>query len=132
MEAAVTLRFHTIWLAIGIALIAGVVWSSLSPELPVSGFQFPHADKLNHLLAYFVLMAWFAQIYMQRGNRQWLVIGFILLGVILEYLQGLNPSRLFEVTDMAANALGVMLGWLVTRGSMGRLLYRFERRVFGR
>jgi len=38
--------------------------------------------------------------------------GFILMGIALEFLQGMTGTRSFEVFDMVANSVGVALGWI--------------------
>ena len=53
----------------------------------------------------------FCQIYDQRRTRLAYAIGFIAMGVALEFLQGMTGYRTFEVLDMLANAVGVALGW---------------------
>ena len=49
------------------------------------------------------------------------------MGVALEYIQGLDPARYFEYADMAANAVGAALGWLLTRTLFAGTLLKFER-----
>jgi hypothetical protein len=68
------------WLALGWAMVAAVVWGSLTPAAPQAG-----NDKIGHFAVYGVLMFWFAQ--------------------------GRLGYRSFELYDMLANALGVLLGW---------------------
>jgi len=71
-----------------------------------------NGDKLGHLLAYFSLMAWWGQLDPRRGRLLGL---FLLLGLLLECLQGLIPERQPSSLDMLANAAGAGLGWLATR-----------------
>ena len=60
------------------------------------------------MVAYGVLMAWFCQLYRKRILY---AAGFILMGVVLEVIQGQLGYRSYEVLDMVANTLGVLLGW---------------------
>ena len=55
-------------------------------------------DKLSHTLGYLVLMSWFANIYATPSRRVRSAIGFIPLGVALEFLQRWTGYRTFEVT----------------------------------
>jgi glycopeptide antibiotics resistance protein len=55
-----------------------------------------------------MLMYWFAQLY---AKRLFYALGFIAMGVALEFIQGMTPYRTFEYFDMVANAAGVLLGW---------------------
>lgn len=94
-------------IAAGWALAAAIVWLSLTPSPP--GVQV--SDKLGHIAAYAALMFWFCWFYRERRTRTALAAGFIALGIALEFAQGALGSRHFEVYDMAANTLGVLLGW---------------------
>lgn len=97
------------WIASGWLMVAAIVVGSLA-TVPAVGPDLPQGDKLQHVAAYFTLTAWFAQI-----SARWRVLlvhalGFVLLGATLEVLQALNPGRRFELADMVANAVGVLLG----------------------
>ena len=104
----ITLR--RVWLAIGIGLIVVVIWLSLTRhpvEIPID-----QGDKLGHFAAYGTLMFWFAQLDARQRTRLAYAIGFVALGVGLEFGQRLTDYRVFEVADMVANAIGVLLGWV--------------------
>ncbi|OQW94075.1 MAG: hypothetical protein BWK79_07765 [Beggiatoa sp. IS2] len=105
------LRYTKWWLAIGIILIIGLVIASLIP-LPKMITTLPHnSDKLEHFIAYFILMGWFVQIYRLPTQKLRLIAYFILLGLLLEVLQGLSGIRHADWTDVVANSLGVLLAW---------------------
>jgi hypothetical protein len=55
-------------------------------------------------------MFWFAFLYRRTPTRLGYAIGFIAMGVAIEFIQPLT-GRNFELADMAADALGVALGW---------------------
>ena len=98
-------------LCIGFLLIAGVVYLSLTPHpIEMPGEQ---GDKYGHILAYSTLMIWFAAIYKAWRKRLALAVGFVLLGIALEFAQRLTGYRTFDVADMVADAFGVLIGWLV-------------------
>jgi VanZ family protein len=92
--------------ALGWAWAAAIAWLSLAPSLPP--VELAHGDKLGHLAAYGLLMFWFAQLY---AARVFYAAGFVAMGVALEFLQAQTGYRSYEVLDMAANTLGVLLGW---------------------
>jgi hypothetical protein len=69
-------------------------------------------DKIEHVLAYGLLMFWFAHLEPQERGRIRLAVGIMGIGVALECLQGLIGHREFSPADMGANGLGVLLGWL--------------------
>ena len=95
--------------AAGWAWAAAIVWLSLTPAPPKVDFS--HSDKLGHLLGYGLLMLWFSLLYLKRRTRIAYAAGFIAMGIGLELLQGHFGYRTYEVFDMYANALGVLLGW---------------------
>ena len=118
------LRWLNVWLATGWCLIAAVIYLSLTPAPPK--MDMPAGDKIGHVLAYTVLMFWFSQIYYARRSRVLIALGFVLLGISLEFLQGLGGERQFEVADMIANTAGVMIGWMSGPPRTGNLLSRVE------
>ena len=101
-----------VWRAIGFGLVAIVIWLSLMPhpiQIPVE-----QGDKLGHFGAYATLMFWFAQLDTRHRKRLAYAIGFVALGVALEFAQRLTDYRTFEVADMGANTVGVLLGWIAS------------------
>ena len=91
-------------------MVATVVWLSLTPAPPRIDFE--QSDKLGHFLAYGTLMFWFSQLYRKR-TRVLYAIAFIAMGIGLEFIQGQLGYRTYEVFDMYANLLGVLLGWAI-------------------
>ena len=96
-------------IAAGWAWAAAIVWLSLTPSPPE--VDIAHSDKLGHFAAYGLLMFWFAQLYRERTTRIAHALGFIAMGVGLEFAQGQLGYRTYEMVDMYANTLGVLLGW---------------------
>lgn len=88
-----------------------------------------YGDKLGHFLAYMTLMVWFGQLYVRRIQLIFLAVLFVVLGVGLEVLQGLGGHRFFELADMVANSLGVIVGWWLTVTLLSGLLLKLENRV---
>ena len=120
------LRFHCWWLTVGWLLVLGVVYSSLTPN-PVDVSPLVLGDKLAHFGAYLVLMLWFAQLYARRRHR--IIAGWlVLLGVVLEVVQGGLGYRTFDLADMLANTLGVVTAWWLAATSLGHWLRRCEAR----
>jgi VanZ family protein len=97
-------------IAAGWGWAAAIVWLSLTPSPPQVDLE--HGDKLGHFAAYGLLMFWFAQLYPERKARIAYVLGFIAMGIGVELLQGQLGYRTYEVFDMYANTLGVLLGWV--------------------
>ncbi len=119
----VALRYFAFWLGIGWLLIAAVLYASFAPIAVAT--MVPHNDKLGHLIAYFALAWWFSQLYDRRVHRWW-AIAFIGMGVLVECVQGLIASRVFELADIAANTVGVVSGWALGYMVGGNCLARFE------
>jgi VanZ family protein len=96
------------WLACGMGWVALVVYLSLTPD-PVRAPTVQDFE-LGHVIAYLWLMFWFAQLWKSTSRRLGIAVAFCLLGVALEYLQGMTGCRTFSYSDMLHNALGVLLG----------------------
>ena len=119
------LRWFRLWLALGICLIAGVFYFSLTPiYMPAE-----HIDKLVHASTYALMMGWFVQLYQGRRSHLLLAIGFISMGVSIEILQGFHPMRYLDVLDMLANAAGVAIVWFFAGGQISTGLRRVEQRI---
>jgi VanZ family protein len=118
--------WRRVWIIIGIGLVLAVVVLSLIPRPPETGFE--HGDKLHHLVAYFVIMHWFAQLHAGGAGRTALAAGFAVMGVALEWLQGLTGYRDASALDALANAAGIALGWLAAPPRLPNLLAWVESR----
>jgi hypothetical protein len=84
--------------------------------------------KLGHLLAYGWLMLWYAQLYPAIGSRIAIGIALIVLGVGLEYAQGMTGYRSFAYSDMRDNVIGVAVGLALAATPLGGVLGRLEGR----
>ena len=108
---ALNSRARPLWLIVGWLLVLLVIVLSLAPvpvDVPVE-----EGDKVGHVVAYAALMFWFANLFETLNRRSMLAIGFVVLGIALEFVQGWTDYRTFELADMAANALGVAMGWVL-------------------
>ena len=122
-RSARSLRLRKAWLACGYAFIALVIYLSLTP----SPIQAPSIGgvKTGHLIAYAWLMLWFSQAYRGAGVRLAWAIGFVLLGISLEYAQGMTDYRTFAYSDMVDNAIGVLIGGALAWTPLGDVLQRY-------
>ena len=103
--------FRRPWLWVGLwALgIAAVVVASLlpAPELP----DLRVSDKSEHFSAYALLAAGAVQLYARRLSWFAVCIALALLGIGLEFAQGvLTTTRTMDAADALANSLGVLAG----------------------
>lgn len=123
------LKLRFLWMAIGYALVVLVVFLSLTSNPVDTGLEFPLQDKLFHALAYFALMAWFAQIYHDRFQRNMIAVVFVIMGFTLEYLQSFDPARYAEAGDMVANVTGVALGFSIALTRVKNTLVHIEKSI---
>ena len=117
-------KFRNAWRALGWLGIAIIVYLSLVPS-PPEPVHFENADKLEHALAYGLVMLWFCQLYTQRKR---LVTGVLLvaMGIAMEFLQRMTDYRSFEYADMLADGTGVLLAWGLAHTPLGRVYYQLE------
>lgn len=91
--------------------------------------NFTMGDKVGHALAYAVLTGWFGQLYRGRWPLVLFALGFILMGVAMEYLQMWGGDRDFEYADMLADTVGVVIGGLLTVSMFSGTLNWVEKRL---
>ena len=73
----------------------------------------PIGTSINHLIFFFYLSILG---FIFRSNQKKFINSFsflFLISVILELLHHLIPNRAFEINDLYANSLGVMLAFLI-------------------
>jgi VanZ family protein len=118
------LKYIGLYVYLGYLAVCLTVYVCLMPSPPdTSDIQF--GDKIVHMIGYFCLFLWFAQIYHRR--HYWRPIaGLILLGITIEFAQGFTAYRSFEIADMFANTSGVLLGWLVSATPVSFLFVKLE------
>ena len=119
-----SLGLRKVWLAIGAVLVVAVVFLSLTPN-PLDVGQI-HKVKIGHVLAYGTLMLWFAQIFRSAQGRMSVGLVLALMGVVLEFLQGVTGYRSFAYADMRDNALGVLAGLILACTGLGGVLGRVD------
>jgi len=125
-QQTIYLKWKYLWLIMGWGLIILVTTFSLSSTVPQT-FDYKFSDKIGHILAYFTLMGWFSMIYHQNFQRILLLLSFFLMGLLMEYLQSLTPTRYAEWQDLVANTIGIILAWLVMKTAVSRTLLKIER-----
>ena len=120
------LRWMPVWLAGGLALLAVTLYWSLAAS-PI-GLPESDCDKCGHVAVYLVLMSYFAGLV--RAGRLWLLAGGLMAyGVGIEFLQQATGPRLYEQLDIAANAVGIAVGWLAARLGLARWAAWIEERL---
>jgi VanZ family protein len=120
------LRYPKIWFALGCTLVSGVVIGSFLPGDVVEIVSVN--DKLMHVVAYFVLAVWFAGLY-RRGLYPLVGAALLALGVGIDLVQGLTPTRHMDVYDMVANFFGIVVGLSLSVLFFEGWCQRLERRL---
>lgn len=115
------LHLRMLWLIIGWVMVATVALLSL---IPLEADLSEGKDKWSHFVAYGALMYWFSLLYLRQGR---LAAAFIAMGIVIEILQSYTGYRSFEYADMVADAVGVLLGWILAQTSLRGLLHWLER-----
>lgn len=106
-ETGSRLKYRSSWLFIGYVLVIFIIYSSLTSHTIEVGIRY--FDKYAHTFAYFGLMGWFVQIYQTKKTVLLCATFFVCMGVGLEFVQGMTAYRSFDLYDMLANALGVLI-----------------------
>lgn len=122
------LRFKPLWLFIGLLLVAAVIFLSLTASFPPQ-LIIDDDLKLNHVLAYAVLMAYFAQLVISSRAAWFIAALFIIMGIILEYLQGQTGYRTFSYYDMLAGYVGVSFGFIVSKTPLKNSLAYIDKKI---
>ena len=118
------LRHERLWKFVGLGFVVLVIYLSLTAvprELEVPG-----VFNAGHLIAYFWLMIWFAQLHRTPRRRWILAAAFGVLGIVLEVIQGLTGYRHFDYADMVRNFVGIAIGLVLAHSSAQDALYRVE------
>jgi len=111
----------------GIALIATVLTLSL---MPIEADLGENRDKLGHFLAYGTLMFWFGMLIPTPRRQLVIASAFCAMGAGVEFLQDLTPYRSFELADMLANSIGVLIGWSIVLTPLKHSLAWIEALIF--
>lgn len=93
------------------ALLVALCAAGLKPDPVPQAYH--HQDKLHHLLGFAALG--FTAFLTFAGARWYAVLPACLaIGLMIEVGQAFQPARTASVADLAANALGVLLGWALS------------------
>ena len=123
------MHYRRLWLLLGWLYVLLVLYGSLS-RVPDIDMPFDNTDKLIHFLMYFILAGWFVQLYSRRSQRIVILGSAILLGIIIEFLQGLTAYRSFDMLDALANSIGAISAFLLAGTSLALLLERFDNWLY--
>jgi VanZ family protein len=119
-----------LWILGGFVFVALVIYLSLTPD-PVRAPTI-HDFKTGHIIAYFWLMIWFAQLWASVPRKIAIAAALTLMGVGLEYAQAMTEYRTFAYSDMVDNGIGVAVGFLLSFTRLGRVKAVLEKRRLAR
>ncbi|UOG92677.1 MAG: VanZ family protein [Candidatus Thiothrix sulfatifontis] len=87
--------------------------------LPGGGQDLPYADKLMHAAALFGF-ALLLDLATTRSFWRWQVPILLCYGVFIEIVQGFTTWRSASLADVAADAAGILLYWVLWRLALQR------------
>jgi VanZ family protein len=122
------LRLNRLWHAIAYLIILSIIVLSLIPY-PEEVTPFQVSDKIQHALAYAVAMFWFGLCF--KRDRLY-IIGIILLilGIVIELIQGQTGYRTMSLYDIFANITGIVIGLLLSFSRLSLALQYIEKLLF--
>jgi hypothetical protein len=124
------LRHLKFYVAFGLTYVTFIIYECLIPHPLQILPPFPHVDKLEHLVAFGLMMGWFGQLAVERRLRSRLALAFMALGGLIEILQGaMGLGRSMEFGDFVADAVGVLMAHWMTRQRGGLVLVWWERKM---
>ena len=75
----------------------------------------PFGTTINHFIAYVYISLLGLFLYLRMENFQRVFYGLLFLSIILELLHFIIPNRSFELGDLIANILGVIVAYSVVK-----------------
>ena len=75
----------------------------------------PFGTAINHFISYFYVSMLGLCLYLRSNNFQKLVYSLFFLSIILEVLQLIVPNRAFEIYDVSANFVGVLVAYCLVK-----------------
>ena len=75
----------------------------------------PFGSTINHFIYYVYVSLLGFFLYLRENNFKKLVYGLFFLSVILESFQFIIPNRSFQLTDLIANILGVVVAYSIVK-----------------
>ncbi|KRF01974.1 hypothetical protein ASG87_10765 [Frateuria sp. Soil773] len=124
-RAAMRLRWHPLWVGVGMSIMAWVLWMALRPD-PELALRFAYGDKLLHALTFACLMGWWGNVYRSRRARGGAALLCLAFGIFIEFAQWLCPPRDADAFDVLADAAGIALALLLLRTPLARVLAGVE------
>jgi len=75
----------------------------------------PYGSAINHFIYYLYLSLLGLFYYLKHGKFKKIIYGLFFLSIILELLHIIIPNRSFQISDLFANVLGVIVAYLIIK-----------------
>ena len=75
----------------------------------------PFGTAINHFVYYFYVTMLGLCLYLRSHNFRKLACGLFFLSIILEVVQFIIPNRTFEIYDVSANFVGVLVAYCLVK-----------------
>ena len=75
----------------------------------------PFGTAINHFISYFYVSILGLCLYLRNNNFKKIVYSLFFLSIILEVLQFIVPNRAFEIYDVSANFVGVLVAYFLVK-----------------
>lgn len=122
-------HYARLWLTLGLFMLLVIIVLSLI-AIDQSMISFSYLDKVEHFIAWGMMMFWFVSLYPRRGLVLLAILLTLSLGV--ELAQALTTWRQGSAGDLIANFLGLLAGWAIARATGGRLLRYLDKWLYHR
>jgi len=85
------------------------------PGLEVSIAENPFGTSLNHFIYYFYISLLGLSLYIRNKDFKRLLYVLFFLSITLEFLHKVIPNRTFQLSDLFANILGVLVAYFIIK-----------------
>lgn len=119
------LRWHRGWFALGVLTMLAILWAAVHPD-PDIALGIPQGDKWLHALTFAGLTGWWGNLYRSWRARGYAALACLAFGVFIEIAQNMTPARNADVADVLADGIGIVLGGMLLRTPLARVLAGLE------
>ena len=124
------LQYARLWRVLSAVLLLFVLAAALAPswwfDTKADALSWlAHVDKWLHGVTFLVLTLWFAGLVARRAWGR-MAVGLLLFGLLIEAAQLLVGYRMGDWIDLAADALGILLGVALAAAGLGGWGLRLE------
>ena len=84
-------------------------------QLQPNVIENPYGTTINHFISYFYVSLLGFFLYLKNENFKKLVYGLLFLSITLELFHFIIPNRSFQLEDLFANIIGVMVAYFVIK-----------------